>query len=415
MSLAAAVTDPGAWIMAEADRLAAFSEEPGRLTRRYLTAEHRTAGEHIAGLMRAAGMTAAFDDLGNVVGRLEGRDRRAAPILVGSHMDSVVDAGRYDGPLGVLAGIAAVARLTSAGARPARPIEVIAFGDEEGARFGVTMIGSRALVGRFEPAWLDIRDDKGVTMREALAEFGGRRDRIASLDRRQGPPAAYVEVHIEQGPVLEAEGLPVGVVTAIAGASRVRCRVIGLAGHAGTVPMARRRDALVAASAMVGEIAAIAGAIDGLVATVGRLEARPGAVNVIPGEVEFTIDIRHGADDVRKAGVERILARLGAIAEASRVALETAIFYVQAAARCDAGLVERLSAAIGAEGVPVRRLASGAGHDAMELARITPMAMLFVRSLNGGISHHPDESISASDAAVAVRVLERVLGALAAC
>ena len=414
MSLGKAVRDPGAWIMAEADRLAAFTETPGQLTRRYLTPEHRQAGEHIAGLMRAAGMTAAFDDLGNVVGRLDAARRSAAPILIGSHMDSVVNAGRYDGPLGVLAGIATVARLTARGAAPALPIEVIAFGDEEGARFGVTMIGSRALVGRFEPAWLDIRDDAGITMREALASFGGRAKGIAALDRRKRPPAAYIEVHIEQGPVLEAEGLPVGIVTAIAGASRLKCRVIGLAGHAGTVPMRGRRDALVAAAHMVSDIAKAARGITGLVATVGKLDVSPNVVNVIPGEVEFTVDIRHGEDAVRRAGVETISNRIADIAATHRVELETSVFYEQAAAQSDPSLVDQLAHAVKAEGLKVRHLPSGAGHDAMELARIAPMAMLFVRSGNGGISHHPDEIITAEDAGAAVKVLERMVHDLAA-
>src|SRR5512139_50961 len=239
----------GPQILSRCDELAAISEEPGRLTRTYLTPQHRAAGERIAGWMREAGMEARFDALGNVVGRYAA-DREGAPLVVtGSHMDSVVDAGRYDGVFGILAPIACVADLHARGRRLPYTLEVVAFGDEEGVRFGVSMLGSRALAGRFDMAVLARRDANGVSLREALVAFGGDPAAIPALARRG--LAAYVETHIEQGPVLLDAGLPVGVVTAIAGSTRVRACVEGVAGHAGTVPMRSRQDALAAAAEMV--------------------------------------------------------------------------------------------------------------------------------------------------------------------
>ena len=311
----------GTDILRQADVLAAFTEDPPRLTRTYLTPMHRRAGDTIAGWMREAGMTAGYDALGNVVGRYEAATPGAPTLMTGSHMDSVRDAGRYDGLFGILTAIACVRDLNARGKRLPFAFEIVAFGDEEGVRFGVTLTGSKSMGGSFDPRWLDAKDADGVTLREALVAFGGDPDGWPALDRRGKGVFAYVESHIEQGPVLLDEGLPVGVVTAIAGGYRVRVSVTGLAGHAGTVPMGARRDALAAASEMVlavERIAREAPARDAVVATVGKLEAKPGAINVIPQDVDFTIDVRSGDDAARKRAMASIRVAFDAIAAAPR-------------------------------------------------------------------------------------------------
>ena len=395
--------DFGETILRQAEILGAITEEPGRLTRTYLTPQHREAGERILGWMREAGMDARFDALGNVVGRYA-RDPDAPVLLTGSHMDSVVDAGRYDGLFGVLSPIACVKALNARGVRLPYTFEVVAFGDEEGVRFGVSMIGSRALAGRFDYSALDKRDANGVTMRDALIAFGGEPAAIGALKRDR--IAAYVESHIEQGPVLLNEGLPVGVVTSIAGGSRVRVRVEGLAGHAGTVPMPGRQDALAAASEMVLAVEGFcAQRPESLVGTVGKLAVvGGGAINVIPGAVEFTIDLRSADDATRIAALGMLESECRKIAVRRRVAIAWDPFFELSAAPCDPRLQAQWARSIEALGVNARHLPSGAGHDAMEFAQVAPIAMLFVRCGNGGISHNPLETLSAQDADLATRV-----------
>jgi allantoate deiminase len=394
----------GEEILRQAQLLGAITEEPGRLTRTYLTPQHREAGERIADWMRDAGMSAHFDALGNVVGRYESADAGAPVLLTGSHMDSVVDAGRYDGLFGVLSPIACVKSLHGRGVRLPYAFEVVAFGDEEGVRFGVSMIGSRALAGRFDYAALDRRDASGVSLREAIVAFGGDPQAIGSLARKR--IAAYVESHIEQGPVLLNAGLPVGVVTSIAGGSRVRVHVEGLAGHAGTVPMHARRDALAAASEMVLAIERhCAERAEMLVGTVGKLAvASGGAINVIPGIVDFTVDLRSGDDATRRQALNDVESCCRAIAERRSVNLAWDPFFELSAAPCDERLQAQWARSVAALGVDVRHLPSGAGHDAMEFAKIAPIAMLFVRCGNGGISHNPQETMTADDADLATRV-----------
>jgi hydantoinase/carbamoylase family amidase len=391
-------------ILRQADLLATISEEPGRITRTYLTAQHREAGELIMGWMREAGMDAHFDALGNVVGRYAASNPGAPVVLTGSHMDSVVNAGRYDGLFGILSPIACVRDLYVRGVRLPFVFEIVAFGDEEGVRFGVSMIGSRALAGRFDHGALERRDANGVTMREALHAFGGDAEAISSLARTN--IAAYVESHIEQGPVLLGEGLPVGVVTSIAGGSRVKVRVEGLAGHAGTVPMPARRDALAAAAEMTLAIEShCARAPDTLVGTVGKLVVQGGgAINVIPGEVEFTVDLRSGDDAKRKAALVAVEAQCRAIAKRRSVTITWEPFFELAAAPCDPRLQAQWAASIAAHGVAPRFLPSGAGHDAMEFAAVAPIAMLFVRCGEGGISHNPKETLAVEDAELATSV-----------
>ena len=387
--------------------LAAMSEEAGALTRRFLTPAHRQAVALVQGWMEQAGMTAEIDAIGNLVGRLAGPE--AGPVLMlGSHIDTVRDAGWYDGNFGVLAAIEAVDELRRGGVRLGYGVEVIAFGDEEGVRFAATLSGSRAVSGQFAAAALAAVDAEGISMAAALRAFGCDPAGIPGLARRRGEVAAYVELHIEQGPVLEAEGLAVGVVTAINGASRLAVTVQGQAGHAGTVPMAMRQDALAAAAAMVLAVEAVAHLAPGLVATVGRLEVVPGVANSVPGICSFSIDVRSPQDEVRRQAVAEIGARLAAVATARSVRLTLETVHEAAAVPCAPGLQAQLAAAVQAAGVTAFHLPSGAGHDAMAMAALCDVGMLFVRC-QGGISHTPEESITTADAGVAVDVLMRFM------
>jgi hydantoinase/carbamoylase family amidase len=395
----------GTELMRQADVLALFSEDPPQITRIYLSEQHKQAGEYLIGLMRRAGMTAGCDALGNIVGRYEAADPNAPVVMTGSHQDSVRNAGKYDGLFGIITAIACVKDLHDRGKRLPYTLEVVGFCDEEGVRFGATLIGSKAMAGSFEPAWLDNTDDKGVTMRQALIDFGGNPGGWQDVDRHGKNVVAYVESHIEQGPVLLNDGLPVGVVTAIAGASRLRVRVTGLAGHAGTVPMGSRQDALTAASEMVLFVERYCEGKPGLVGTVGKMAVLPGAINVIPQDVEFTIDVRSGDDALRREAVTAFQSGFDDIAKRRNVTVSAAPFYAANAAPCDAALQEAFARAIAAHGIKLRHLPSGAGHDAMVFPALAPTAMLFVRCGNNGISHHPDETMTAEDADIATSVL----------
>ncbi len=394
--------------MQRCDELARHSELAGGLTRVFLSAEHRAAADLVLGWMREAGMDARLDPIGNAVGRYEGSRAGLACLLLGSHLDTVRDAGRYDGMLGVVTAIECVAALHASGKRLPFAIEVIGFGDEEGVRFGTTMLGSQALAGAIEPALLDTRDAQGTTIGQALRQFGLEPGRVREVARRRQDVLAYVELHIEQGPVLEAEGLPVGVVTAINGFSRLRATLLGQAGHAGTVPMQLRRDALAAAAECVLAIERIARADPELVGTVGRLEAKPGAINVIPGEVHFTIDFRAPRDELRAQAVRSAIREVEAIAARRNLRCEVQPLQELGVAPCAPWLMRQLDRAVEAEGIEVRRLPSGAGHDGMALKGIADIAMLFVRC-KGGISHNPAEAITAEDAGVGARALARFI------
>jgi len=398
--------------MALVDALARHTDEPSRLTRLYLSPAHRATAEATLGMMREAGLEARIDAVGNAIGRREGRERGAPALIIGSHLDSVVDAGRFDGPLGVVAGIVAAEALAREGALPFA-IEVAAFGDEENVRFPTNLSTSYALAGRYRPEWLDARDGDGIALRDTLLAFGGDPDAVAALARRREDVIGYLEVHIEQGPLLESKDLAVGIVSAIAGITRARALVKGEAGHAGTVPMAMRRDALAAAAEMIAAVESIGSRRADTVATVGAAKVAPGAINVIAGEVAFTIDARAPEDGARKAMVAEIERELHAIASRRGVALSIDPFMDSPATVMDPGLATILEEAAKALGVPAMRLASGAGHDAVAMATLCPVAMLFVRC-KGGVSHNPAESIAEADADVAVRVLIEAVRRLAA-
>ncbi len=406
----------GTEILKQADVLATFTEDAPQVTRTYLSKEHKKAGDYLIGLMHDAGMTADFDPLGNIVGRYEAGVPFAPVVMTGSHQDSVRNAGRYDGLFGILSPIACVKELNRRGMRLPYTLEIVGFGDEEGVRFPATLIGSKAMAGLFDAAWLDKTDANGVTMRQAINDFGGDAEKWRELDRRNsasggapnsehGEVVAFVESHIEQGPVLLNEGIAVGVVTAIAGATRLRINVTGLAGHAGTVPMGARQDALTAAAEMILFVESYCTKNAGLVGTVGMMNVRPGAVNVIAQDVEFTIDVRSSDDANRVNAVDALTEAFDIIAKRRNVVVATNPFFSSNAAPCDATLMKRFDNAIAAHGIAPRYLPSGAGHDAMVFPAVAPTAMLFVRCGNNGISHHPDETMTAEDADIATSVL----------
>ena len=388
--------------------LAALSDEPGRLTRLYIGPAHRRATDLVAYWMRDAGMSVRIDPLASVVGRYEAGDGGTHTLMLGSHIDSVRNAGRFDGPLGVVTAIEVVKAAFKSGKRFPFAIEVIAFGDEEGARFASTLGGSRALAGTFDERTLDELDENNISRREALTVFGCDPSRLSAEKRSPEQSIGYVEVHIEQGPVLEKEGLPLGVVTAIDGVTRGTVEVNGVAGHAGTVPMPMRKDALAAAAEMLLAVEERARARPNLVATVGQLEVPRSAPNTIPGRVRFTLDIRSPSDPEREKAVEDIKATLAAIAERRGVTQRFTPGHQAPAAHCDERLSDQLAAAALACGATPRRMPSGAGHDAMAFDKIIPFAMLFVRC-RAGVSHNPDEFASPADIDIAARVLSTFL------
>jgi N-carbamoyl-L-amino-acid hydrolase len=406
------------WDWAEA--LAAHSEpgfaERGELTVTYLTPAHQACATQLLQWMREAGFDEAHRDaVGNVVGVYHGSDRRAPRLLTGSHYDTVRNGGKYDGRLGILVTLAAVRELHRQGRRLPFGIELVAFAEEEGQRYKATFLGSGALVGQFDPAWLDQTDAQGIAMREAMraADLPATLDAIAGLRRSAADYRGYVEVHIEQGPVLDDLDLPLGVVTSINGSARYRGRYTGVASHAGTTPMNRRRDAATAAAELALFAEARASADEGSVATVGMLEVPQGSINVVPGACDFSLDLRAPTNAQRDAMVLDVRRQAQRIAERRRVQLQLEEVMVASAAPSDPAWQRRWEAAVRAQGLPVFHLPSGAGHDAMKLHELLPQAMLFVRGGNAGISHNPLESVSNDDCELAVQALLHLLDHLA--
>ncbi|MBB3857999.1 allantoate deiminase [Xanthomonas arboricola] len=386
-----------------------YSDTPGGLFRAWLSPAHHAAVAQVGEWMRQAGMQVRLDAAANLIGRYEGARADAPALLIGSHLDSVRDAGRYDGPLGILLGIECVAALNAQGRRLPFAIEVIAFGDEEGSRFPASMFCSRAVAGTLDPATLAVTDAAGTDVASALADWDLDIAHIQQAARAPGSVLAYLETHIEQGPVLEAEGLPVGIVTAIAAQRRFALRFDGRAGHAGTTTMALRRDALSAAAEALLAIEGIARAgSDDLVATVGKLQVAPGATNVVPGRVDCTLDVRAGDDATRDAAVLEIERALARISKTRNIAIAIDPLQTLAASPCAPALMTRLQHAVAAQGIAPRQLVSGAGHDAMVMAALCPTAMLFVRCA-GGISHHPDEHVAPADAEIALAVMRHFI------
>jgi allantoate deiminase len=396
-------------VVARINELGAISETPEHLARIFLTEEHRAAADLIVRWMRSAGMQAHLDAIGNVCGRYEGERPGLPCLMLGSHYDTVRDAGKWDGPLGLITAISCVADLHKRGRRLPFAIEVTGFADEEGVRFASTLLGSRAVAGTFVESALGTKDADGISMRDALVQFGLDPDHIGAAARARSELLAYIELHIEQGPVLEGLKLPVGVVTAIAGATRLAVSLTGMAGHAGTVPMLLRRDALAGAAECMVEIEEFCRTDeDGLVGTVGYVHAMPGATNVIPGQVSFTIDIRAPTDAHRKLAVADIVRRIENIAKRRKLVLQVDVTHENRTVPCAPWLKSQVAEAVAGEGFRVFELPSGAGHDGMAMIDIADVGMVFVRC-RGGISHHPDEHVDPADADAGARVLLRLI------
>ncbi len=398
--------------MGRCEALTIHSQEPDKLTRGYGTAALRATQEEVATWMEAAGLTVRRDAVGNLIGRYEGKRATAKTLLLGSHLDSVGDAGKYDGPLGVLVALAVVEGLHARQERLPFAIELLAFADEEGMRFGTAYLGSSVFTGAFDSAWLTAVDTEGVSLADAILGFGGDPDGVVTSPPDAASLAGYVEVHIEQGPTLESLDLPVGIVSAIAGRNRVAISFTGAAGHAGTVAMPLRHDALCAAAEFVLAAEATALATPGLVATVGEIAIEPGAGNVIPGLARLALDIRHPDDTVREGACRRLRHQMEEMAVQRGVEATWQIVNDNAAVACDPHLSGLLADAIEQTGHAVHHLPSGAGHDPVMLAVVTSVAMLFVRCA-GGISHNPAESVMIDDVAVAIEVVDRFVGMLA--
>jgi beta-ureidopropionase / N-carbamoyl-L-amino-acid hydrolase len=401
-----------------AEQLATHSDagyaERGELTVTYLTDAHRAVARHLAQWMRAdCGFDeVGIDAVGNVVGIYHGTDRSLPRLLTGSHYDTVRNGGKYDGRLGILVPMACVRDLHSQGRRLPFDLEVVGFAEEEGQRYKAAFLGSGALTGHFDMQWLDQQDADGISMREAMAHAGLRMDDIPRLKRDAGNYQGFVEVHIEQGPVLNELDLPLGVVTSINGSVRYMGEITGMASHAGTTPMDRRRDAATAAAELALYVEKRGSAAPDLVATVGMLEVPAGSINVIPGRCRFSLDIRATTDARRDACAADIRAELHRLCERRGVGFTLEETLRAAAAPSNPEWQQRWERAIGSLGLAAHRMPSGAGHDAMKLHEILPQAMLFVRGLNAGISHNPLESITSDDADLCVQAFQSLLAQL---
>ena len=402
------------------ESLAEFSDpgykEKGQLTVTYLTDAHRAAAARIAQNMRDSGFDeVAIDAVGNVVGRYKAAKPGAKALLTGSHYDTVRNGGKYDGRLGIFTPMACVAELSRQGRRLPFDFEVIGFAEEEGQRYKATFLGSGALIGAFNPVWLDQKDAEGVTMREAMQHAGlpATLEAITALRRDPARYLGFVEVHIEQGPVLNEIDLPLGIVTSINGGVRYQCEAIGMASHAGTTPMDRRRDAAAAVAELALYVEQRAARDGDSVGTIGMLSVPGGSINVVPGRCQFSLDLRAPTDMQRDALVSDVLGQLKAICERRGVRHNVEETMRAAAAPSAADWQQRWERAVDALGVPLYRMPSGAGHDAMKLHEVMPQAMLFVRGENAGISHNPLESTTSDDMQLAVEAFLRFLDNLA--
>ncbi len=403
----------GEQVLALADQLARWSETPDGLTCTYLSAAHRSVADELATLMRAAGLEVMIDAAANVVGLYKSQNPSAKTVIVGSHYDTVRNAGKYDGRLGILLGLVVADELAKKHLCLPFDLELIAFSEEEGVRFSTPYIGSSAVAGRFNADVLEKRESGGISLAEALRTAGHEPKTISTLARRRDRLAGYLEVHIEQGPVLLSEHLPVGVVTEIAGNSRFLLTIEGEPGHAGTVPMAMRHDAA-AAAAEITLMLETTCTQQGVLGTVGQLSVPHGAINMVPGRCELSLDIRSGSDAMRKAAVREILANTAQIAQHRGVAATTNEVMDEPAVPCSLKLQDAFAASITRMGLPLRRLPSGAGHDAVMFSGLTDIGMLFVRCGNGGVSHSPRETVDAKDVDTAARILLDVLTNLGA-
>lgn len=391
-------------IMERVDLLARHSEMLGGITRTYLTAAHTAAAAQIASWMSAAGMSVHRDAAGNVIGRYEGSDPTQPAVVTGSHFDSVRNGGKYDGNIGILLPLSCIEHWHRRGQRFTFPIVVIAFADAEGARFKTAQLGSRAVAGIFNSQVLDNLDEQGMSLREAMLKAGFDPQHMSNAAWSPLAIRAFLEIHIEQGPLLLEKNMSVGVVTAISGMTRFMVGLDGLFGHVGTVPMQLRRDAAMAAAEIGLMIERRCGGRPGLVGTVDILEIPNGAAGVVPAAARFSIDIRAEHDEVRIAAVNDVLYEIGEITRKRNIKGILRKTYETSSVPCHAGLQRRLAMAVERAGLPLQYLPSGAEHDAMVMASIADVAMLFVRCGNDGISHHPHEIMSTADATAAAKV-----------
>ena len=409
----------GHWVWDSCERLAAHSDagcaERGELTVTYLTDAHRAVAQQLAHAMRTdCGFDeVGIDAVGNVVGIYHGTDRAAPRLLTGSHYDTVRNAGKYDGRLGILVPMACVRALQRQGRRLPCGVEVVGFAEEEGQRYQAVFLGSGALTGHFDMRWLDQKDADGISMRAAMQSAGLCPEDIPNLKRDPSKYLGFVEVHIEQGPVLNELDLPLGVVSSINASVRYLGEIVGMASHAGTTPMDRRRDAATATAELALYLERQALSVPDLVATMGMLEVPGGSINVVPGRCKFSLDIRATRDDVRDAFESDVRAELARICERRGLQFELKETMRASAAPSDAAWQQRWEQAVDALGVPLHRLPSGAGHDAMKLHEVMPQAMLFVRGQNAGISHNPLESTTSDDMELAVLAFSGLLAQLA--
>jgi beta-ureidopropionase / N-carbamoyl-L-amino-acid hydrolase len=399
----------GGRIVALCDELAQFSEEPGRLTCTYFSPAHRAAASQLQSWMQAAGLETRIDIVGNVIGRYRSASPNAKRLIVGSHYDTVRDAGRYDGRLGIMTALVVIEELTRRHHRLPFHLEVIAFAEEEGVRFGSAYLGSRVVAGKFEPHVLERRDANGASVADVIRVAGGNPDDIPALARRPDDLLGYLEVHIEQGPVLLDVDLPLGIVSAIAGGVRYAAAITGVAGHAGTVPMGLRHDAAAAAAELTLFLESLCREASGLVGTVGQLNVPNGAINVIPGRCELTLDIRSEDEGKLTRAIADVRARISQIEQSRGVSIALTELQRTPVVPCSPSLQKILAGALEKASIPVRRLPSGAGHDGVMFDGVCPVGMLFVRCGNGGVSHSPLETVSEADAGLAAGVLLDVL------
>ena len=439
-------------VMQRCDILGDYSEEASRLVRPFASPAMHKVNETVTQWMRNAGMSVTRDTIGNLIGRYEAHSPNAAglhhspnaagflhspnaaglhhspnaagflhspnapakTLLLGSHLDTVRDAGKYDGPLGVMIALACVERLNARNERLPFAIEVLGFADEEGLRYHSTYLGSKAMTGTFDLKTLHLTDDDGISMKQAIQSFGGNPDPMLLRTARwhRDELLGYCEVHIEQGPILEARNLPVGIVSAIACQKRVTIQFVGEAGHAGTVPMSLRRDALCAAAEFMLAVETLSHTVPGLVTTVGQVNVQPGASNVIPGQVTLSLDIRHQDNEICDKAYFQLKEQAHQICLKRNVSVDWHLLQEYSAVPCSVPITNMLAQAIEEQGYSPLSLVSGAGHDAAVLSTLTNMGMLFVRC-KGGVSHHPAEAVTAEDVAVAIAVVERFLALLA--
>lgn len=402
------------WVLRVIETITGFSRGENGVTRLALSAEEMAARKYVTGLMTELGMAVRTDAIGNIIGRLEGTDPALPAVVVGSHIDSVPEGGRYDGVVGVVAGLAAIRRIQAMG-KTKHPMELIVFTAEESSRFGYATMGSKAMAGVADiQGWAKAKDSQGITFFEALANVGFQPDKIAEASREGQPLKAFVEMHIEQGPVLEMEKLPIGIVEAIAAPTRLKIRVDGTPGHSGTTPMDSRQDALVTAAQIILAIRDIAASnySEGTVGTVGNIKVNPGVMNVIPGLAEMWVDIRGVKHDNIVSTIQEIKDEISNITEMEGTTVSIEVLTSDKPVQLHAQISAIAEEACKTMGIPYKRMNSGAGHDAMHMARLCPTGMIFIPCA-GGISHNPEEQASPQAIMTGVDVLTKMLQRLA--